>query len=173
MRTGHLSIAARLFVLLLPCGVLLFANLAAAEGAEGRPWGRLEKPSVSSTPDSLHQNGYMGRYNPWAAKAGEGGTGDTPRYRNREDGDPSSRAPQTVPYRSVPSGQYAPSYPPYQGPNSVGNGYYPYSPAPNTPYPGLFPGSGGLNPYYGGYWNDPYGSLQPDTGILWSDMWRR
>jgi hypothetical protein len=147
---------ATLVVLSLP------GSSVAAEG-EGRPWGRLPTPTLS-TPESSRQNGYLGRYNPWE-KSGDSSSAE-PRYRQRDEV-PSpttgnSGYPAVSPYAPVP-----PAYPAYA---PRGNGSYPAPPLP--PMPGVSPWGGGLNPEYGNYWNDPYNGLQPERGIIWSDMWR-
>lgn len=137
-----------------------------AEGGEGRPWGRLAKP-VLSAPESTRQSGYLGRYNPWAKK-GENGSGE-PRYRKRDDAQSSDPNPYTAfpGYPPVqPYAQMPPVYPGYAPRNDV-----PYT-APPPLYTGGAPWGGGMNPDYGSYLTGPYNGVQPDRGILWSDMWR-
>lgn len=148
---------------------------ATAEEVEGRPWGRLDKPQVIA-PESSRQSGYLGRYNPWA-RNGESVADESsppPRYRPRDDDNGASRAEGVSPYRGMPvvpsSPQYAPVTPRYYGYGPMGGENYPAPPL--SPYPGNTPWGGGMTPGYGGYLPGPYNSLQPDTGILWSDMWR-
>lgn len=149
---------------------------ATAEEVEGRPWGRLSKPLVTA-PEPTRQSGYLGRYNPWA-RNGESAADESsppPRYRQREDKNGSSRAEGVSPYSGIPaapsSPQYAAPMPPrYYGYGPMGGENYPVPPI--SSYPGNTPWGGGMTPGYGGYLPGPYNSLQPDTGILWSDMWR-
>ena len=135
--------------------------------AQERPWGRMDNP-VTTPGSSAKQSGYLGRYNPWANKREEGQLeGDEqPRYRESQ---PRSESR----YRAAPPDNpwdYPKRYD-YTYPSPYGYGM-PY----NAPYPGGLPGLapwfGGINPDYGNYWNDPYDTLSPDTGMLWSDMWR-
>ena len=168
MRMGRMSaidrLPAQLLLLMLSMSVTGFVS---AGEVETRPWGRLNKPTLGGAQESKRQDGYLGRYNPWVTQEGSG-TDEAPRYRQQEQ----RSTAQSVPGYPSPLGAsgYPPlTYPPAPGPD--GN-YYRHSSPPYSPYPGLSPWNGGLNPHYGNYWNDPYGNLQPDTGILWSDMWR-
>ncbi len=162
-----LSYAVSLFTLLL---LPLAPQECFADSTEGRPWGRVDKPAIVP-PESGHKSGYLGRYNPWS-KSGNNKTDEPPRYRKRGNEDPSSRAPTQSGERVYPPRQpYAPM--PLSQPHDQ-EGRYPYA-SPFQPYsvpPGLAPWDGGLNPDYGNYWNDPYDTLQPERGLLWSDMWR-
>jgi hypothetical protein len=138
-----------------------------AEEGDRRPWGRLAKPSLSA-PDSTRHSGYLGRYNPWV-KNGENDSGE-PRYRKRDD-EPSSDSKS---YTAVPAypprqpyAQMPPAYPEY-----APGGGAPYTTPPLQPYPGSALWGGGMNPDYRSYLTGPYNGVQPDRGILWSDMWR-
>lgn len=160
-----------LALLLLPLITVVYPEESFADSQQVRPWGRLDKPSFTPS-DPGRKSGYLGRYNPWL-KSGENGTDEPPRYRKRGDDDPSSQASGVTPQSSVPA---YPSRQPY-APMSSNTPYNTdrrdsYSPQPYLPAPGLAPWDGGLNPNYGNYWNDPYDTLQPDRGLLWSDMWR-
>jgi hypothetical protein len=140
-----------------------------AEEQAGRPWGRLSKPSYSN-PQGEGRSGYLGKYNPWQ-KGGEQSAAE-PRYRKRET-EKRSGGSRTGPYRTVPG--YPPTAPatPYSGYPAWGSESYPVSPRQYSPYLGTSPrGGSGYNPYYGGGWSGPYEGLEPDDGILWSDMWR-
>jgi hypothetical protein len=147
--------------------MLALPRHSAADEVDGRPWGRLSKPSLSA-PASSSQRGYRGRYNPWSSE----GRSDSkePRYRQRDDA-AASNVPPFNGYHGYPPRQpYTPSPPPYPAYGPLGGA--PYAAPSPSPYSGMAPWGGGLNPNYGGYWNDPYNTLQPDRGILWSDMWR-
>ena len=172
LRTTHTLFTAYFFVLLMiPLGLILTPGTSNAE--EGRPWGRLNKPSLSA-PESKQKSGYLGRYNPWS-NSGEHATDKPPRYRQRGDDDPSSRAVESNSYTGVqryPSRQPYAQMPPNYPYDQTGGAYYSAPSLPFIPPPGLSPWGGGLNPNYGNYWNDPYDSMQPDRGIFWSDMWR-
>lgn len=155
---------------------LLHPGVSDADEGAGRPWGRLNQPSLS-TPESNSKSGYLGRYNPWT-KGSKGGSGEPQRYRQRGDRNPASRAARInsgARGPGYPSTQYyAPQLPGYPGRNLMGNDPYSASPFSSSPYLGIIPGNGYLNPNYGNYWNDPYDSMmQPGSGIIWSDMWRR
>ncbi len=170
MPTFRYIFSLSLFSLLLPLVFALYPEVSYADSAQGRPWGRVDKPAFTA-PETGRRSGYLGRYNPWS-NSGENGTDEPPRYRQRGVEDPSSRASGVTPYGGVPGYPAMQPYAPMPG--------YPYNPgvAPGystqsyLPMPGLAPWDGGLNPNYGNYWNDPYDTLQPDRGILWSDMWR-
>ncbi|MCW8919057.1 MAG: hypothetical protein OQL08_09625 [Gammaproteobacteria bacterium] len=144
---------------------LALAGHAVADEVDGsRPWGRLSKPSLSA-PASTSQRGYLGRYNPWSSERKS--ESREPQYRQRDSAAAPDLSPSGVPYGYPAVQPYTvpPAYPGYgQG------GAAPYAAPPL--YGGMAPWGGGLNPDYGGYWNDPYNTLQPDRGILWSDMWR-
>ena len=138
--------------------ISMFTSLAAmsalplfAVAEEGRPWGRLNKPPIVA-PESQKDDGYLGRYNPWGQRSGD--TKQAPRYQKRE----RKREGRKVNPYAQPYGADA----------------YGYYPQPPLPYSGMAPwgGVGGFAPDYGNYWNDPYMNLSPDTGLLWSDMWR-
>lgn len=145
---------------------LALSGYAVADEADGgRPWGRLAKPSLSA-PASTLQRGYLGRYNPWN-NDGKSGSRE-PQYRQRESAPASNLPPSGAAY-GYPAVQPYTAPSPYPGYGSSG-GTDPYAAPPA--YGGMAPWGGGLNPDYGGYWNDPYNTLQPDRGILWSDMWR-
>ena len=152
-----------LSLLVLPLAAVIFPADAYADSTQGRPWGRVDKPTFSA-PDTGRRSGYLGRYNPWS-NSGKNSTDAPPRYRKRDDDAPSSSASGVAPYGVQPH-MPVPNYPYNSG------GAYGYSPQPYSPMPGLAPWDGGMNPNYGNYWNDPYDTLQPDRGILWSDMWR-
>lgn len=176
LRSNQWPFPAIVFVLCMAAVVLLgLPRGASAEEGDGRPWGRLNKPLVTA-PETTRQTGYLGRYNPWA-RSGENASAEPaqpPRYRQREDGNGSSRAEGLSPYSGVPASpaaqQYAPMPPRYYGYGQIGGGGYPAPPV--SPYPGGAPWGGGLSPDYGSYMPGPYNNLQPNTGILWSDMWR-
>jgi hypothetical protein len=173
LRSNRYSLLATGCVLYVTTFVVLgLPGSATAEGGEGRPWGRLDKPQVIA-PESTRQSGYLGRYNPWARRGEDNASEESsspPRYRQRENNG-SNRAEGLSPYsgeQPVPS--YAPMPRPYYGYGPMGGEHYS---APSlSPYPGSAPWGGGMVPDYGGYLPGPYNSLQPDTGILWSDMWR-
>ena len=152
--------------ILLPLLSLVCAPAVAQEALE-RPWGRLDNTVKSPTPSSA-KSGYLGRYNPWGSKQNnEGREGaEQPRYR-----EPQSHNENR--YRAAPSitpwgYSQRPAYP-YPSPYDYGR---PYGDTYPGGMPGLAPWFGGINPNYGNYWNDPYETLSPDTGLLWSDMWR-
>ncbi len=175
MRTAHLRLQAYFVVLpVVVIALLILPGVSAAEEGEGRPWGRLNKPSLSA-PEQTRKNGYLGRYNPWA-KGGSSSSDEPPRYRQRGDDEPSTRAAGESPFVAAPAypplQQYAPATPDYPNYGAVSGESYPPRPLPYSATPGFAPWNGGLNPDYGNYWNDPYNSLQPDRGIFWSDMWR-
>ncbi len=161
----------RLLVLVLSLASLLLPCHGVAEEQQGRPWGRLDKPVVNA-PQANNKSGYLGRYNPWT-KGSENSTDEPPRYRNRDNANPATNSGVYRSYGSTwgPSPQpYTPYGPEFSYAPNVG---YPYDGVYSSPMQGLAPWGGGLNPNYGNYWNDPYDALHPDTGILWSDMWRR
>ncbi len=161
----------RFLTLALPLVSLLLPYHSAAEELQSRPWGRLDKPVVSA-PQVNNKSGYLGRYNPWT-KGSEYPTDETPRYRNHDEAHSTTNSGA---YRSYDNTQgaspqpYTPYGPEYSYPPDT---RYPYGGGYSSPMQGLAPWGGGLNPNYGNYWNDPYDERHPDTGILWSDMWRR
>ena len=172
LRTIHARFIVSIFVLLMiPLGLMLTPETSNAE--EGRPWGRLNKPLLSA-PESKRKSGYLGRYNPWS-NSGEPASDEPPRYRQRGDDDPSSQEAELNPYTGIQG--YPPRSPralmprnyPY---DSTGGAYYSTPTLPSSTPPFFSPWSGGMNPNYGNYGNDPYDSMQPGRGILWSDMWR-
>ena len=162
----------RLLMLALPLVSVLLPYHCVAEEQQGRPWARLDKPVVSA-PQVNKKSGYLGRYNPWS-KGSENPTEDEPpRYRKRDNANSTTNSGAYRAYGNAwgPSPQpYAPYGP---GFSNAPSGGYPYGGSNFSPMQGLAPWGGGLNPDYGNYWNDPYDALHPDTGILWSDMWRR
>jgi hypothetical protein len=183
------------YLVLLAGGIssLLLPGVSGAEEYVGRPWGRLNTPSLIA-PETNRRSGYLGRYNPWS-NSGEKSSGEpsaAPRYRQRDNENPSSQAGGLIsPYSggtpAYPAKQYytpvQPSYPAtqhyppvqpsYPGNGTMGIDGYSASPLPSAPYAGQTPWGGGGNPNYGNYLNEPYDSLQPNRGILWSDMWRQ
>ena len=157
----------RNLVSMMACSLMLFVaplSSSAEEKGVQRPWGnvKIQKPSHGGQP-STSQGGYLGRYNPWLNQQGDNKS-ETPVYRQHNNKDaPSKTQPAPAYYQQPP---YSPVYP------STGLDRFPVTPPLYAPYPGLSPWSGGVNPLYGNYWNDPYDSMHPNTGILWSDMWR-
>jgi len=153
------------YLLLLLLGTSF--NSVAADEQPGRPWGRMDN-SMQRDASQKEPSGYRGRYNPWgsASRQEEDGVESTPRYREPIVVD-------TDRYRRVPNAaQWAYQQPPAYNsgvPNNYGSPYGSFYPGDMQ---GMAPWHGGINPNYGNYWNDPYGTLQPDTGLLWSDMWR-
>ena len=156
----------RQITILLP----LLGFLCVPVNAQERPWGRVDN-SVKSPDSSNAPSGYLGRYNPWGNKQDNGSPEVTEQPRYRE---PQSHNAQS--YRAAPSGnpwgypQQRPAYP-YSSPYDYGMPYGNSYPG-GMGMPGLAPWFGGINPGYGNYWNDPYETMRPDTGLLWSDMWR-
>lgn len=152
LASGYALCIAMFMLLGLPCS-------SAAEEGTGRPWGRLHTSpaGVQQTPP---QSGYLGRYNPWV-KGGDNAP-TQPRYRQRD----------AAPAANVTHPANQGGYPPPAANSFTGQGAAPYLAPPFPAYPVVAPWGGGLSPDYGGYWNDPYDNLQPDRGILWSDMWR-
>jgi hypothetical protein len=164
---------ARSVLAVLPLLFLLFPLSSSAGERGGRPWGGHYTPPIDAN-GSTRQKGYLGRYNPWGAKQGEEAVEESPRYRQRDGERERSRA-RRRPY------DYRDGYPrPYGQPpagRAVDRGYTPWGndytyPSPAAPYSGYTPWGDGRNSYYGGQFNGPYNGLQPDTGVLWSDMWR-
>lgn len=152
--------------------VMLVLPLTSTAEEYGRPWGKVGKPSYSS-PDTGNRSGYLGRYNPWGQ--GSSSRPDEPRYRDR-DGDRSSGRDESAPrYRRKaepqPRQPATPAYPGYG--SSWGYESNPRVPSYQLPYSGGYPsGSGSYDSYYGNFWGSPYDTLEPDTGLIWSDMWR-
>lgn len=110
-----------------------------------RPWGRLNKPSfVAPQPDG--RDGYLGRYNPWNKK----GKYEKPEPRYQADIERKTDRKNNK-YRGY-------NQPPaYQS---------------NIPYGAISPWGGmDYSRGYGNYRMAPYQPLNPDTGVLWSDMW--
>lgn len=138
-------------VLLLSLASVGLSSTAAAEGAE-RPWGRLNKPSYTTPESSTGRDGYLGRYNPWGKKESSGASDKSaPRYREPEKDKYTKR-------KNTQRGN------PYQAPYQQ----------PYTPYGGgISPWGGmGYSREHGNLWLDPYQSYPPDTGGLWSDIYR-
>ncbi len=140
---------------------LLLPFTSSAEERLGRPWAHHYTPPIESN-SSTGQRGYLGRYNPWGSKKGEEEVKDKPRYRQRED------------ERRTESPYWGGGYQPYSYPpgGSAYRGYTPWGsddnyPSQQAPYPGYSPWDGGQPRYYGESYD-----MRPDTGILWSDMWR-
>jgi hypothetical protein len=155
LASGYALCVAMVMLLGLPCGSM-------AEEGVGRPWGRLPASPVG-VQETAPQRGYLGRYNPWVK--GIENSSAQPRYRQRDNA-PAVKANQYG--YPPPSAQVVPP-----AVNSfTGQGAAPYWTPPFPAYPDAAPWGGSLSPDYGGYWNDPYDNLQPDRGILWSDMWR-
>lgn len=157
-------------LLLLPLLIVIGTPVSAQE-RQGRPWGRLDNP-VQGSSVTTSPNGYTGRYNPWIHEgtSQEQGHQEQPRYRDHQSRSETTYRQAPLPYTG-PRVQSA--YPHYDSSLLPGYGYVPpYSGSYPAVTPGMSPWFGGINPNYGNYWNDPYETLRPDTGLLWSDMWR-
>lgn len=154
--------------IVLPLFALLTAVGTVAAEEVGRPWGRVDAPSYRQH-ESV-RSGYLGRYNPWE-KNRDNGTDERPHYREQEQGPSAPYSWGDRSYYRGPGWQPGESYRPMMPGYEAGN-YPSYAPT-YSPYPVPAPWGGVLDPNYGNYWNDPYQGLQPNQGILWSDMWRR